>query len=65
VIDIQGLDVVFGHGRKIFHAVRDVSLKVEQGQSYGLVGEEATHCFHIRSGALNQISGPCSVVIGE
>jgi peptide/nickel transport system ATP-binding protein len=42
VIDIQGLDVVFGHDRKIFHAVRDVSLKVERGQSYGLVGESGS-----------------------
>jgi peptide/nickel transport system ATP-binding protein len=42
VIDIQGLDVVFGHDRNIFHAVRDVSLKVERGQSYGLVGESGS-----------------------
>jgi peptide/nickel transport system ATP-binding protein len=42
MIDIQGLDVVFGHGRKIFHAVQDLSLKVEQGQSYGLVGESGS-----------------------
>jgi len=42
VIDIQSLDVVFGHGRKVFHAVRDVSLHVEQGQSYGLVGESGS-----------------------
>ena len=42
MIEIQGLDVVFGHGRKIFHAVRDVSLKVERGQSYGLVGESGS-----------------------
>lgn len=42
MIDIQGLDVVFGHGRKVFQAVREVSLKVEQGQSYGLVGESGS-----------------------
>jgi peptide/nickel transport system ATP-binding protein len=42
VIEIQGLDVVFGHGRKIFHAVRGVSLKVERSQSYGLVGESGS-----------------------
>ena len=42
MIDIQGLDVVFGHGRKTFHAVQDLSLKVEQGQSYGLVGESGS-----------------------
>jgi peptide/nickel transport system ATP-binding protein len=42
VIEIQGLNVVFGHGRKTFHAVRDVSLEVERGQSYGLVGESGS-----------------------
>jgi peptide/nickel transport system ATP-binding protein len=42
MIEIQGLDVVFGHGRKVFHAVHDLSLKVEQGQSYGLVGESGS-----------------------
>ena len=38
MIDIQGLDVTFGHGKQAFHAVRDVSLRVEKGQSFGLVG---------------------------
>jgi len=42
MIDIQGLQVVFGHGRNVFHAVQDLSLKVEQGQSYGLVGESGS-----------------------
>jgi peptide/nickel transport system ATP-binding protein len=42
VIDIQDLNVVFGHGRKTFHAVRDVALTVERGQSYGLVGESGS-----------------------
>ena len=42
MIDIQGLDVVFGHGKNVFHAVRDVSLRVEKGQSFGLVGESGS-----------------------
>ncbi len=42
MIDIQGLDVGFGHGKQAFHAVRDVSLKVEKGQSFGLVGESGS-----------------------
>ena len=42
MIEIQDLNVVFGHGKKIFHAVRDVALKVERGQSYGLVGESGS-----------------------
>jgi len=42
MIDIRDLNVVFGHGRKLFHAVRDLSLEVEAGQSYGLVGESGS-----------------------
>ena len=42
MIDIRGLDVVFGHGKQIFHAVRDVSFAVDQGQSFGLVGESGS-----------------------
>ena len=42
MIDIRGLDVVFGRGKESFHAVRNVSLAVEAGQSYGLVGESGS-----------------------
>jgi len=42
MIDIRGLDVVFGRGQQAFHAVRDVSLAVEAGQSFGLVGESGS-----------------------
>jgi len=42
MIEIRGLNVVFGHGKKAFHAVRQVSLDVEQGQSFGLVGESGS-----------------------
>ena len=42
MIDIQGLDVVFGHGKHAFHAVRNVSLAIEKGQSFGLVGESGS-----------------------
>ena len=42
MIDIRGLDVVFGHGKQAFHAVRDVSLTVDRGQSFGLVGESGS-----------------------
>jgi len=42
MIDVRGLDVVFGHGKQIFHAVRDVSFAVDQGQSFGLVGESGS-----------------------
>jgi peptide/nickel transport system ATP-binding protein len=33
---------VFGHGKHVFHAVRNVSLSVEPGQSFGLVGESGS-----------------------
>ncbi|TNF85855.1 MAG: ABC transporter ATP-binding protein [Gammaproteobacteria bacterium] len=42
MIEINHLDVVFGHGHKLFHAVRDLALKIERGQSYGLVGESGS-----------------------
>ena len=42
MIDVRGLDVVFGHGKQAFHAVRDVSFSVERGQSFGLVGESGS-----------------------
>ena len=42
MIEIEGLDIVFGHGRKTFPAVQDFSLHVAGGQSYGLVGESGS-----------------------
>jgi len=42
MIDIRALDVVFGHGSQVFHAVRNVSLSIETGQSFGLVGESGS-----------------------
>ncbi len=38
MIDIRNLEVIFGHGKHVFHAVRNLSLEVGAGQSYGLVG---------------------------
>jgi ABC-type dipeptide/oligopeptide/nickel transport system ATPase subunit len=39
MISVENLDVVFGHGTRITHAVRDVSFHVADGESFGLVGE--------------------------
>ncbi len=59
MIDIRGLDVVFGHGRHTFHAVRDVSLTVQRGQSFGLVGESGsgkTTVLRALAGLLNRVA---------
>lgn len=42
MIQVEDLNVVFGHGGRAFHAVRDVSFSVAQGQSFGLVGESGS-----------------------
>lgn len=42
MIEIDNLDVVFGHGSKIHQAVRGLALNIERGQSYGLVGESGS-----------------------
>ena len=42
MIEISGLDVVFGRGQQAYHAVRDLALEIERGQSYGLVGESGS-----------------------
>jgi peptide/nickel transport system ATP-binding protein len=42
MIDIEGLNVMFGHGRRGVHAVRDVTFRVGEGESFGLVGESGS-----------------------
>jgi peptide/nickel transport system ATP-binding protein len=42
LIRVEGLSVVFGHGRHAFQAVRDVSFEAARGQSFGLVGESGS-----------------------
>ncbi len=42
MISIQDLGIVFGNGPSAIHALKHVSLDVEEGESYGLVGESGS-----------------------
>ncbi len=42
MIGIDGLDIVFGKGARQFHAVRDFSMEIAEGESVGLVGESGS-----------------------
>ena len=42
MIEVDQLDVVFGHGARAMHAVKDVSFRVRKGESFGLVGESGS-----------------------
>ncbi len=42
MIEVEGLNVVFGRGRDAVHAVRDISFRVAEGESFGLVGESGS-----------------------
>ena len=42
MIAVRSLDVAFGHGSARVHAVRDVSLQIDEGAAFGLVGESGS-----------------------
>jgi len=53
MLQVNGLNIVFGHGAQRNHAVQDVSFGVDLGQSFGIVGESGSG----KSTVLNCISG--------
>lgn len=53
MLQIDSLDLIFGHGRTKNHAVNNVSFSVGKGDSFGLVGESGSG----KSTVLNCISG--------
>jgi peptide/nickel transport system ATP-binding protein len=42
VINVDSLNVTFGHGARGVHAVKNVSFRVNKGASFGLVGESGS-----------------------
>ena len=38
IIDLQDINVTFKQGKEVVHAVKDVSLSIEKGDIYGIVG---------------------------
>lgn len=42
MLDISNLEVTFGKGAAAVHALRGVSMKVEEGESFGIVGESGS-----------------------
>lgn len=53
MLNIENLNMTFGHGAEKNHAVQAVSFKVAKGESFGLVGESGSG----KSTVLNCISG--------
>jgi len=61
MLKITSLNVVFGTGASRNHAVKNVSLEIEKGTSFGLIGESGSG----KSTVLNCITGRLSCWTGE
>lgn len=61
MLQVNNLNIVFGHGAGKNHAVKDVSFSVGSGESFGIVGESGSG----KSTVLNCIAGLLSNWTGE
>ena len=61
MLELHRLNVTFGSDRQAVRAVRDVTLKIAEGESFGLVGESGSG----KSTVLNCISGLNGIWTGE
>ena len=43
IIDLDNISVTFKQRKQVVHAVKDVTLKVEKGDIYGIVGYSGTY----------------------
>ncbi len=42
LLEIEDLEVTYGHGRRAFTAVREISMRIEEGRTLGVVGESGS-----------------------
>ncbi|RLB69446.1 MAG: ABC transporter ATP-binding protein, partial [Deltaproteobacteria bacterium] len=61
MLDVSKLNITFGHGAEVNHALKDISFSVKRGESFGLVGESGSG----KSTVLNCISGLLNHWIGS
>jgi peptide/nickel transport system ATP-binding protein len=61
ILEVEGLDVLFGHGEGSVHAVRNVSFRVAEGAAFGLVGESGSG----KTTVLRAIAGLVTPALGR
>ena len=64
MLQVDSLNITFGHGRAANHAVDNVSFKVNKGESFGIVGESGSGkstVLNCIAGLLNKWSGSIKV----